>query len=146
MVEFAIVLPIVLLIIFVIIDLSIVMAARTMLIGALDRAGLAASRMMRERAGECNAASREEFERQAGRVRFLVSRVAEATNFDFNVTDNVSGAPRTVRASLTASIPCFFFCRLLIGQGGASIAPTGNSSMNFSRRFDYRIENQKKCL
>lgn len=145
MLEFSIVIPVVLLIIFAILDLSIVMAARVMLTSALERTGLAAARMTLETAGECAAASRTEFTRQAGSVRFLLSGVADSTDFNFQITDMLPGAPRTVRASLNASIPCMFFCRLLIGRNGISVSSSGNSRMNFSRRFDYPLENQRKC-
>ena len=144
MLEFAITLPLLICFIFAIIDLSIVISSKVILSDALYQAAREAARLTNKRDFECREEALRKFKEHAA-VFGVFARIKEKLpDFDFHASD--AWQDRTVRVTLSAKIPCVFFCRLLLNPSGISLSGSGSETINFSSRYDMILEDQKKCL
>lgn len=137
MLEFAIALPVVLFILFAIMDLSIISTSQILLAQALHRSGAVAARQSESSWSDCKAGAQDAFARQLSQYGFFGGIATAKASFDYENSSN----PRAVLATVQAKITCFMFCGLLLNHKPGA----GASGVNFSLRAYYLIEDPQKC-
>lgn len=140
LVEFAITLPIALLLIFAIIDLSIVIASRTIIADALYLAGAEGSRSSSIMKSECRERARRAFQDRISKIGFVARMGQIQADFAF-----LEIVPRTMRATVRARIPCVFFCPLLMSGSGLSITRSGPDGIDYKALYDFILEDETRC-
>lgn len=142
MLEFAIAVPVLFLLIFGVIDIGMVLARRTILTGALHRAGLTTARVPQLSSTACRQHAEEVFEKEIAGYAGFGAVSQRSVSFTFDSADGTD-APRTVRASLQAKIPCMLFCGVLAPGGAGRPSEPG---YNFSLRYDFVLEDRSRCV
>ena len=144
MVEFALVIPLVLMLILATIELGLVAAATITINTAMRGAGLQAARSTQASAADCAADAVAELEREIGKALLLRSSIEFQSSAAISSFVDASGrSVRNLLLTINADVPCLALCWLLLDKEPVK---TKTGIFNYVRTLSFPLESQEKCL